>query len=190
MISGFVCTPCAQKKCYDNDFIQYYYIRCHIDCLLLYVLCYNKFITVWYYRTVPVLYQRFYIKYIIRSTIQFLDIRHVILFFSKICSLRRSRCFDPLIFQKFKKDWRSLRSKVNSHSIFVFAAVLTAYLFRQWLACVRVPNWKNNVLGVELRRQTPPYTYTVADILPIGSGEYEEVELYRQTHVQSNRKSL
>ena len=33
------------------------------------------------------------------------------------------------------------------------SAVLTGYLFRQWPACVRVPNWKN-VLGVELRRQT------------------------------------
>ena len=31
------------------------------------------------------------------------------------------------------------------------SAVLNGYLFRQWPACVCVPNWKNNVLGVELR---------------------------------------
>ena len=40
----------------------------------------------------------------------------------------------------------------NSHSYnrstFVFVAVLMGYLFRQWPACVRVPIWKNNVLGV------------------------------------------
>ena len=35
------------------------------------------------------------------------------------------------------------------------SSVLIGYLFRQWPACVCVPNWKNNVLGVELRRQTP-----------------------------------
>ena len=60
--------------------------------------------------------------------------------------------------------------------------VLSGYLFRQWLACVCVPNWKN-VLRT-MNYIVPPsyfYTYTVADILPIGSGEYEEVELCRQT---------
>ena len=28
------------------------------------------------------------------------------------------------------------------------SAVLTSYLFRQWPACVSVPNWKNNVAQV------------------------------------------
>ena len=29
------------------------------------------------------------------------------------------------------------------------SALLTSYLFRQWLVCVHVPNWKN-VLGVRM----------------------------------------
>ena len=47
------------------------------------------------------------------------------------------------------------------------SAVLSGYLFRQWPACVRVPNWKN-VLGVSAVVRcvcmVSSATYTVADI--------------------------
>ena len=46
------------------------------------------------------------------------------------------------------------------------SAMLTGYLFRQWSACVHVPNWKNKCPGSQ--------RYTVADIPPMGSGEYEQ----------------
>ena len=52
------------------------------------------------------------------------------------------------------------------------SAVLTGYLFRQWPACVCVPNWKNNVLGVELRRQTP---ITIKNVTSIHYKAYQRI---------------
>ena len=49
--------------------------------------------------------------------------------------------------------------------------------FREWSACVCVPNWKNNVLGVELRRQTN----TIGVVGGVGEGVLYVFPLCDQT---------
>ena len=61
-------------------------------------------------------------------------------------------------------------------------AILSSYLFQQWLACMCVSNWKMSWAQANS-------TYTVAYILPIGSGEYEEVELHRQTPIKDGKEN-